>query len=561
MKTCSGFSQIKVTTFLVAALLVVTAFCPVGSAQMLPPFEFNTARVEFREYSDGSGDHSRIGFTIKDKNTGELVFPGIWYYEITYQPHLGAPPVSVPNLSFWEGEYYGAYCKYNTATEQWNCDDSLQYEGYYRYKIYDRGPGGTDNPVAPPGHYTLKVWLEDNGVQYSEPLTKTMYFGGVDWQPRPVNYVEWFDTDGNLHVQNDWVHDGPVDEFSPGSLFVINISNPYGQIIGSYRPTSMTIASIPADALALIGFVGSQEFTIQIDSRTLDWTTRVYGDSKNIVPDLIPIRDGSTVKSLCEIPIPGDGASFDVFYDRRHFDPLMVSEPTGGIKFGAYIGNYPDEESRDLVASKFQQVIFKNSTNGTSYLMNAPELYKWKKSYSGEFSLFAGHPSMVLGDWIAKIMYDSQWYEATFTITPQMLEQTPPLPVPRVRVRWQNPFNPCDSGIKIIAPATNGEQYRLRIFDEFGGLVVEDNMTVVHILGKKFAVHSYNRADVLGKRARIETRYFDTDWLTLIDWSTSPPNCNANGLLPGSMARSVTWFETPPPRDPFCGGSSMAPIE
>ena len=552
------FSLFRISSVCVlAALFLTTGFCSKSHAQT--NYEFHTARVEFREYHDGVGDHTRIAFMLREAGTeGPIVFTfiDIEATEIWYQSPYNNTPVKIEPLNFWVGPSEFAYGEYDEVSGEWDYDPALHLEHYYRFKIFDRGPDGTGNPIGPPGTYTFTIVIQDTGQR----LTAAMDFD-VNWQPRPLITGIWFDTDGNLHVENDWVRDGPTDEFSPGSQFVTGLWNAdFSKGIGSYMPTTMTHTFIPAATLSLIGFEGTQQFSIQMDARTFDWMTRVYSPRQSIVPDLIPVRDEAP-KTLCEIPIPGEGAGFDVFYDRRNYDPIMVSEPTGGTKFGVYIGNYPDMGMRDLVASRFQEVVFQNTTNGSSYRMTAPELYKWKDSYSGEFSMFAGHPSMVIGDWIVKIMYESQWYEATFTITQQMLEQTPPIPVPRVRVRWQNPFDPCDNSIKIIAPATNGEQYRLRIFDEFGGLVVEDNMAVKKFFGKEFVVHRYDRTDVLGQRARIETRHFGTDWLTLVDWSTWPPNCNANGLFHGSMARSVTWFEMPPPRDSACGGFNLSPLE
>ena len=557
MRKSLFFLSLRIASVCVfAALLVFTVFISESRAQTV--YEFNTARVEYRETHDGSGDHSRVGFTLKVAGPpGPTVFPPIDVRasEMWYQNELAGNPIQIGLFDFWAGQYDVAYGVFNDATGQWEYDPIVR-ESYYRYKLDIRDDNNNPYPIARPGTYTFTIYIE-NG----QKLAKEMYFK-EDWQPRPIITDIWFDTDGNLHVQNDWTRDGPVKEFSPGSQFVTSIWNANEtKFIGSYMPTTMTHTFIPAATLAQISFVGTQEFTIQMYARTGDGTTRVYGQKQFIVPEFIPIRDGSSEKSLCEIPIPGEGAGVDVFYDRRNFDPIMTSEPTGGIKIGAYIGNYPDVETRDLVASKTQQVVFENTTSGNSYQMTAPELYKWKESFSGEYSLFAGHPGMVIGDWLVKIMYDSQWYEATFKITPQMLEQTPPLPVPRVRVKWQNRFNPCDNGIKIIAPATNGEQYRLRIFDEDDNLVDETNMTVINFFGKEFIVHRYNRADVLGKRARIETRHYDTAWLSLISWSTWPPSCNARGLFPGNMARAVTWFEIPPARDPSCEGGMPTPLE
>jgi hypothetical protein len=596
MKKNLAFTLLKALSVFVVALLALTVFCSRSTAQSVPPYEYNTSRVEYREYGDNR-DHSRLAFTLKEVGTEGPTVPSdgplisglttVSYKQSETDDYM---PIIWHSPGFYVSEV--AYGRYNEVLQRWDYDTSLETEYYYRVKLYPQDPSQPPDyskpfdparfPIARAGFYKIDAFFENPppppgippGIPtQNDPLTAEIYFPGPNWQPRPIINDIYFDDDGNLIVENSWADDDPPVGFDEGSEFVVSLSNEnYSKSIGAYMPTTMTQVFIPAETLALIGFEGNQQFYIQMHSRTGDGTTRVYGQTLPIIPNTLPGGDGPAMKSFCEIPILGDGAGLDVFYDRRNYDPLMVSEPTGGIKFGVYIGNYPDVETRDLVASKFQQVIFQNTTNGSGYRMTAPELYKWKESFSGEFSLFAGHPSMVIGDWIAKIRYDSQWYEATFTITPQMLEQTPPIPVPRVRVRWrnpfprvrvrwQNPFNPCDSGIKIIAPATNGEQYRLRIFDEFGGLVVEDNMRVVNILGKKFIVHRYNRADVLGKRARIETRHFDTDWLTILDWSTWPPNCNANGLFPGSMARSVTWFETPPPRDPSCGGGTLAPLE
>ena len=251
------------------------------------------------------------------------------------------------------------------------------------------------------------------------------------------------------------------------------------------------------------------------------------------IPTMAAAFERPFVKSLCDFPF-GDGGFFEVRYDQRIYDSdyFNKSYPNGGIAFSLWLGLFQTEAERDELANRVRRVIFRNKTTGSSHILTEPFLYMSMGFWSGEFTIWLGHTSLLIGDWRIIVQYKFHRYTATFTITEEMLDQIPPIPVDP-EVRWRD--NDPETGIiDIIAPETNGDQYLLYVFDEDGNI-----MTIEQIYDG-FVELPNALPNMLGKMARIETRFYDMDWPILRPSET----CNADGMNPGGKSRSCIYFKT-----------------
>ncbi|MDY6789805.1 MAG: hypothetical protein SWH54_00930 [Thermodesulfobacteriota bacterium] len=269
------------------------------------------------------------------------------------------------------------------------------------------------------------------------------------------------------------------------------------------------------------------------------------------MPSMVGAFGHSFGKSLCDFPF-GDSGYFEVRFDQRMYDSdyYNKSYPNGGIAFSLWLGFFPTEAERDELANNVRRVIFRNKTTGSSHILTEPILYTFVGTPSGEFTLWLGQHYNLLGDWRIIVQHKFHRYTATFTITQEMLDQIPPIPV-EPEVSWHM-GDPNTGIIDIIAPITNGDQYRLKLFDEDGNIMTNDIMQIVG----GFAEYSYAEQNMLGRIARIETRLYGMGWPILIPSET----CNADGTNPGGMSRSSSYFKTSEPSLEMLSATGTAPM-
>lgn len=238
-------------------------------------------------------------------------------------------------------------------------------------------------------------------------------------------------------------------------------------------------------------------------------------------------------KSLCSFPFGPDG-NFEVLYDQRTYDSDYYNScsPNGGIKLSLWLGNFSNSTKRNNKVKNIKYVRFINNTNKSALTLRKADKYKYVDNYSAEYSVWCGHQIEAVGEWFVKVRFKDDTYTADFEITEEMLEQLAPIPVkPQV-------LAPVGDTFEIIAPITNGDQYRLRIIEN-GKIITNDNMNIVG----DYVRYSYP-ISMMGKRARIETRIYNTDWPVLKLWGV-PDSCDRTGMnIGGSTSRSMTYFET-----------------
>ena len=237
--------------------------------------------------------------------------------------------------------------------------------------------------------------------------------------------------------------------------------------------------------------------------------------------------------SLCKFPF-GQNGRFDIMYDQQLYDNdyFTSSYPNGGIKFSMFLGSFSTAQERDELADKIEKVVLLNKTTGSVYTIKKPVKYIYTDHYDAEFILHLGNKHMVLGEWVIRVFYELDKYRATFQITEDMFEQYVPIPVkPQV-------LSPVDGTFEIVAPITNGYVYRLRVFDEAGNLITDDDMTIDGDMVR----HTYP-ASLMGKWACIETRIYGTGWPVLMYWG-QPETCKSAGMIDGGGSRSAIWFKT-----------------
>jgi hypothetical protein len=244
----------------------------------------------------------------------------------------------------------------------------------------------------------------------------------------------------------------------------------------------------------------------------------------------IPTMAAAFGESLCDYPF-GTYGIFETKFDQRFYDPdyYIGSNPNGGVCFDLFLGLFPTEQERDRLVRRTKRVIFHNKTTGAFHMLTKPDIYTYVGSPTASYTVWFGRPGMVIGDWSIIVQYNFRFFVGTFTITEEMLDQLPPIAVdPEV-------LPPVGGFFDIIAPVTNGDQYRLRLFDDDGNFMTNDNMDIVGSTAR----YSYTE-DLMGKWARIETRFYGMDWPTLISGGV----CKADGMNPGGFSRSVIYFET-----------------
>ena len=166
--------------------------------------------------------------------------------------------------------------------------------------------------------------------------------------------------------------------------------------------------------------------------------------------------------------------------------------------------------------------------------MNRVFRYNYLGNPSGWIGLWITHSLKVVGTWVMVIVADGKKYAGSFTLTQDMLNQTPPIAVDPV-------VSSDGSKFTVTAPLTNGEQYRFRIFDQNSDIIYQDDMTVDGQNGIAFV------DDVLsqyaGYTARIETKINTDQWLVLMNYGDLQ-SCNANGGVIGAgSARSSIYFK------------------
>lgn len=238
-------------------------------------------------------------------------------------------------------------------------------------------------------------------------------------------------------------------------------------------------------------------------------------------------------KSLCDFPFGPDG-NFEVKYDYRSYDQDFFppsQHPNGGIKLEFWLGQFDSEAERDALAAKITKVIFINNDTGDYYEKTKADKYVYVLKPSGEYGLWLGHQSNVIGNWQVIAKADGVNYVASFSLTQAMLEKTPPIAVDPTVVSGAG-------GFTVSAPETNGDIYRFRIFNSSGDIIVNQDMNVAGGTAS-IAVDSM----YAGNLARIETRFNSGDyWLALIPWG-QPQSCNASGgNIGGGSARAITYF-------------------
>ena len=238
-------------------------------------------------------------------------------------------------------------------------------------------------------------------------------------------------------------------------------------------------------------------------------------------------------KSLCMFPFGPDGV-FEVMFDQRNYDSdyFTTCYPNGGIFFNLWLGNFSTSKSRDKMVKNVKKVIFKNSSNGYTYIVKKPSKYKYGDFFCADYSITIGRDFMAIGKWTLQATYKNNTYKGSFQITQEMIDQTAPIPVkPQV-------LEPVGDTFEIVAPITNGDQYLLRILDE-SGIVTNDNM----IIDGDYVRYTYP-VIYMDKMARIETRIYNADWPILMLWG-QPDTCDSTGMNIGhSTSRSIIYFKT-----------------
>ena len=220
------------------------------------------------------------------------------------------------------------------------------------------------------------------------------------------------------------------------------------------------------------------------------------------------------------------------FYDPRHYPPSQL--PPGGIRIEYWLGTFTSAAARDALANKISKFVLFNNDTGDYYEVTRVSTYDYLGDPSGDFGIWLGHQSAVIGTWDFVIVADGKKYDGTFTLTQAMFDRTPPIPVEPTVTSSGGKFT-------ITAPITNGEQYRFRIFDENQNVIDQSNMTI----DSQSGMASVETQDLqyAGYTARIETRIYTDEWIALMNWGDFQ-SCNANGGVPGAgTARSSIYFK------------------
>lgn len=283
----SSFS--KNLLFFIAGLLVLTVFCSESAANEILPYEFQMARVEFREYSDPDRtyDHTRLAWMLKEPGPGganvfapDLIGGAVSYRYLETDPFVSVPWYD-PSYSFG----YYAYGRYDTSSHQWIYDPLIE-DHYYRVKLNPYPPDDpTASKIGPPGTYRLDLYFDG----YIEPLTTDIYFPDTAgrWQPRVIaeTIALYFDPHGNLLV--NW--DTNEGEFEEGGAFKLTLATEdWLHNIFVEIPTCMDYAFIPSETFGLLGLEAEDFFFLEMRTDTEDWSMRVMSDTISVQVGEIP---------------------------------------------------------------------------------------------------------------------------------------------------------------------------------------------------------------------------------------------------------------------------------
>jgi hypothetical protein len=244
-------------------------------------------------------------------------------------------------------------------------------------------------------------------------------------------------------------------------------------------------------------------------------------------------------KSLCDFPF-GDYGSFSVYYDQRIYHPDYYTEsyPNGGIKIELWLGLFETVEARDDLVNQIYWVRYTNKSTGSTYLVKTADKYLYLGDPSGEYSIWNGHISMVVGNWVVVVVTKRGRYKGSFTITREMVEQFPAIAV--------DPFvyETPEGGIEIVAHHTNGGHYRARIFDNEGNIDSQKNWWPPEECDDPAfpCPMTFEYPAATGERLRIETRIYDQAWPLMVP----DDYCIAYGMNPGAMSRSLIWLKLEP---------------
>ena len=243
-------------------------------------------------------------------------------------------------------------------------------------------------------------------------------------------------------------------------------------------------------------------------------------------------------KSLCDFPF-GEGGAFSVYFDQRIYnsDYYTGSYPNGGIKFELWLGLFDTVEARDELVNQIYWIRYTNKSTGSIHIAKTADKYLYLGSPSAEYSVWYGSISTAVGDWVIAAVTKTGRYMGSFTITREMVEQSPAIAVDPI-------VNETPEGeINIIAHHTNGDEYRARIFDDDGNIASQkkwwpdecDDSTPQCLM-------TFEYPTATGERLRIETRINDQAWPLMIP----DEYCSAYGMNPGGLSRSSIWLKLEP---------------
>lgn len=132
---------------------------------------------------------------------------------------------------------------------------------------------------------------------------------------------------------------------------------------------------------------------------------------------VIPVNNSPLAgakKSICDFPYwqtAGHivGGNFEVRYDPRSYDPdyyQPAQRPPGGVRFELFLGTFKSAAERDAIADKISKFVLFNNSTGHYYEMNRVEKFDYLGDPSGDYGIWLGHQSNVIGIWDIVIVAD-----------------------------------------------------------------------------------------------------------------------------------------------------------